>query len=158
MPIAARRQSRSPSPQCSGVNRPVYGSGHGSVMPEGLAGRRVCATGILPVLGHGQDGHGTTRVAAPPLAMRRGYDFPAPAVSVGLGASVVRFVSCRRRKNAGRSATTHPPGLPVTTPLRYAQPLLNQEGSLWGESEWSFLCAGMGAFNLRKGCWNPRCP
>ena len=28
--------------------------------------RRFCATGILPVLGHGQDGHGTPLVAAQP--------------------------------------------------------------------------------------------
>ena len=35
-------------------------------IPEILRGvQRFCATGILPVLGHGQDGHGTAALGAP---------------------------------------------------------------------------------------------
>jgi hypothetical protein len=37
--------------------------------------RRFCATGILPVLGHGQDGHGTALVAALPRCELRGECF-----------------------------------------------------------------------------------
>ena len=98
--------------------------GHGEKPGASLCD--LCATGILPVLGHGQDGHGTSLVAAPPREALCGESWNGSrwaALSLLAGALLL-LSSCgkasQERVPGGRDGGGHKSGSEISSAHHYS--------------------------------------